>query len=288
MRRLIPQAIKHSCLMACYWMMGSLTLGGAVPDDANPRDMAVALQTALKKANELNKDIEIMRNSINTYIPFDFSLNGPSENSVLFDTSIIPQESYDFLFVVTVPPDKTCKIVWLEEQKLHMHEFKKTRGDLYDKSAWCVELTKKNAEELIRLMQQYKASNPIHQPISAENIALVRDLTSVYLFDSKDIYTIYGLDSQIFGIVFGQIFIPEQTLSFEIHGLFENLFAYVNDVRNKDIDRDDVLWNQNLANWIKETQLNIKKLESSRPAPAAKSMEGKQESSSTSYVSFAK
>lgn len=254
MMTMIHGIIKGFCLMGC------LSFGGVLPDDANPRAIAHAL--------------EAMRKSIDTYMPFDISFDRPSENNILFDTSIIPQQPYDFLYVIANARLQTYHLIWLEKQKLHIREYRDTsvkivnvinktyslnpaekqpvparkpdKPRVYDKSDWCFDLTKKNAEALICLMKQYKASNSQHEQLSEKSIARIRRLG-----DMPDIYVMYGLDSHLFGIVFGSTVLPEDHMS----RLFQLLFEYVWEVRIEYRQEKDVDVNKLLADGLQKMEV---------------------------------
>lgn len=280
--------IKGFCWLGCCWVMGSLTLGGAVPDDANPRDMAGALQAALKKTNELKHDLDILQQSMDTYIPFN-----DLADLIVGESSFVPNTHYDFLFVIANATDQNYQVAWLNEQKLHLREYVKTKfaiakiitknsppypddhqklhirentkHPLYDEIEWSIDLTKANAEELIYLMKQYRASNAIQETISAAHLPLIYRLFGGYAVGKQtEQYMIYGVDSQVFGIVFEDGFIPKNTIAFYMHSLFQAMLDHAYNVRDRYIDEDDVSYNECLNEEIQEVQLKIKAKQSLR------------------------
>lgn len=200
-----------------------------------PRIPDVAIESALLHNINLKYDIDIVKKSINTYIPFN---NG--NNGIIFNTNINHIKNYDILCLIIDFKENICNIIVVDKLKIFV--YKKTKKQC--KNQLSIHLTEETKTNLMLFMKKYKESNKINKKISEKNIINIYNSFGTYACDQQDIFIVYGLKSNIFGVVFGGILIPENTPSSNTYSLFDSILAYADNINNGYIKRDDLLFNK--------------------------------------------
>ena len=126
---------------------------------------------------------------------------------------------------------------------------------LKNKSLTHIFLSEETKNNLMKFIGIYKKSNAINEKISEKGIINIYNAFGTYAFDQQDIFIVYGLNSNIFGIVFGGLLIPKDTLSFDVYSIFQLILAYADNVNNNYIKRDDLLLNKQINNMIGNRKL---------------------------------
>lgn len=208
------------------------------PDTADPEyPISFCFVIADQAITKLKTNLKLVKQYSSTYIPFRY------EQPELGDGQLIPlpvysyitenYKKYDALCIISDLTAKKYISVILNDSKLFLYEFSSEKGHISRSKIFSLKIEQKISEEIKNCTKKYKSLNK-NANISGDDILnLFNQFTPYALGESHDTFAIYGVDSEIFGLVFGGIeeislsplnsLIPQNTPSYEMYSLYYHI-----------------------------------------------------------------